>query len=233
MEEDIRKLISEVNNRRKQRLREFNQEDILDRKQIGEYVKKLYPDTIIEYPSEEFLEYAHKLIVENDIPVEEAIRLSLEKLNKDESWYKATKYKPTSFSKKIVDKYKTTRGYRRLVSEGGLETRRLKKSKHTSEHLQQLNSAQTIVHRFDKLEAKIEQVGKEARVDHIKTLVKIWSMEAEKNCVKNLGKEDVKDLMQFLSKFDIQIQEVADLLDIPVRTFKRWLNDTPEMCRKN
>lgn len=175
----------------------------------------------VSFPSKEFLELVHIKVIEGE-GINEAVDLTLAELSKTDAWYNDIKYYQIDYSKEIVDKYKNTRGYKRLVSEGGLSTRTLKKSKHTASHFKQLGVARAICDRFDNLEN---------RVSLLEMQTGCVAEEFGEHCLEHLqgtkvSLQERKRIARFLKLQDWSVERIAEGLAVSPKTIRRYLTDT-------
>jgi len=191
--------------------------------EIRQILHELYPDA--PKPSFEFVDYAHNLIVTNNLDIRSAVILALDHVGKDEDWYDATQYKAVRGLGAAVENHKRKVGHKRLVKNGGLDNKKLKKAKHTADYLKQLGSAKSIADRLDRLEEQTIKNDIEIRRVNLRHSITTWAMRNGIKDIPDFSKDRklARSLVLYLTNMDVTPQDISDCTSIPLSTIYRWI----------
>lgn len=163
------------------------------------------------YPERIFLEKVHEKMIVYKLPSDIAIQESITELSKDTSYYDDIKYYPIKdLNRSVIKKYKNTRYYRRLVSEGNLCTVSLKRVSSVQAHINMLNNSIKILERIDSLKSEVDILRKQT-----------LSRTMEVN-FKNMTKQDKIDYTKELRK-EYSIKDIANMYNVTEKTVRRLL----------
>lgn len=177
------------------------------------------------YPEISLLE---KLLVESlslkDVDV--SVSQYLSDNNKTQQWYEDIKNYPLEYSlskdvRKLVESYKDTWSYKKLVKETGLDTRALKNSKTTLSFLKKLKKSVRIMNKLKEHEERIktlEEKSKATDEDILSLNLKVKMLEDKTN-IKICPIVESK----MLYEKGMSIKSIARVMDVSERTVRRWL----------
>lgn len=178
-------------------------------------------------PSSEFLDILLRKFVEG-CDHETALQEALLEFNKDTLWYDEIKLQNIyGMNKRVVKKYVRLKGYRDLCDHG-LDTRVLKRAKHTSEHYRLLSAASKSLKKYEALEKRVASLEARAnltdsRLDAIETLQTILAeCVASGVDILDTGAKKKREIGLALLSLGFDQGLVASILEVSAKTVKRW-----------
>lgn len=146
--------------------------------------------------------------------------------NKTQQWYEDIKNYPLEYSLsrdviKLIESYKDTWSYKKLVKETGLDTRALKKSKTTLSFLNKLKKSVRIMNKLKEHEERIQTLEEKSKAtdeDILSLNLKVKMLE-DKTDMKICPVVESK----LLCEKGMPIKSIARVMNVSERTVRRWL----------